>query len=605
MQPVRIPADSQETMRTLFVVLALTTLLTQPAPELVLSVGHAGAPRHAAFLDGYLATASSSGVALIDLSSGLTISHLPQGSLITALEANPRGDLLAVGTCGDGIQIWDVRSRMRRLRITLQHECPDDLAFSPDGRLLATGVYGCCRGRRLEVWDVTSGTLVREINGPRGLRNVVFSGDGSWLAGVDDEGEATIFEWPSTRPLQVLKGLDHAGLTDAAMIASRDGRYIGWLAAGALRIWEVSTAREVPLPGARDVYIHDKPLDGPERRWTEVRVMAAAPRFIDDGRLAFVHDDRLVLIALSSGETQSVPLPGPGIDSRGHIGLAQSQDWLAMRHDGRMLAGSLQSDTVLWDRGAGFRVLTAPALIAPTSLRWSRTGLIAYADSGSGLRVWNDHQGETVAFGHEADDAIAISVRPDGQRIAIAGYSSVGVFDVNSRRLLSSFALEPGGLTAVAFSPDGSRLAFAAADALTLFDEMLRVQRIVIPLEQYSGAEHIAFSPDGRWIAAATSVPPTLRVWPVAGTDPPIALDTHRLTYGPQPPAFSSDSRRVASFTRGSTLTVWRQVIGVPNAHGRFLTPDGRSPSLQQARVSQSLAIAKPLCGMRTAAKRS
>ena len=47
------------------------------------------------FTAGYLATSSWSNVALIDLTTGLTVDHLPQGSLITALEVNPAGDLLA------------------------------------------------------------------------------------------------------------------------------------------------------------------------------------------------------------------------------------------------------------------------------------------------------------------------------------------------------------------------------------------------------------------------------------------------------------------------------------------------------------------------------
>jgi hypothetical protein len=86
--------------RFLAVPFLAVVLSAQAQPEMVVSVGHAGAPSLAAFAGGHLATASASNVALIDLSIGLTIAHLPQASLVTAIEANPAGDVIAVGTCG-------------------------------------------------------------------------------------------------------------------------------------------------------------------------------------------------------------------------------------------------------------------------------------------------------------------------------------------------------------------------------------------------------------------------------------------------------------------------------------------------------------------------
>src|SRR5512143_2785370 len=133
-------------MRSRLLTLPVLAVLvsTQGTPELVISVGHAGAPSYAVFAGGYLATASWSNVALIDLSSGLAISHLPQGSLVDALESSPAGDLLAVGTCDHSIRLWDVRARTVRSRIGLSQECAETLSFSPDGAFLATGAYGCC-----------------------------------------------------------------------------------------------------------------------------------------------------------------------------------------------------------------------------------------------------------------------------------------------------------------------------------------------------------------------------------------------------------------------------------------------------------------------------
>jgi hypothetical protein len=83
-------------------------LLAQSTSELVVSVGHSGEPDRAVFAGRYLITSSWSNVSIIDPSSGLTVAHLPQGSLVMALEPSPSGEMLAVGTCGHAINLWNI-----------------------------------------------------------------------------------------------------------------------------------------------------------------------------------------------------------------------------------------------------------------------------------------------------------------------------------------------------------------------------------------------------------------------------------------------------------------------------------------------------------------
>jgi WD40 repeat protein len=144
-------------LRLLAVLSVATALPAQPTSELIVSVGHSGSPDHAAFAGKYLATASASNVALIDVSSGLTSAHLRQAGLVESLDANSAGDLIAVGTCGHSIEFWDVKTRSSVRRLALKQECAEAVSFSPDGAFLATGAYGCCPGGGLQIWDVRSG----------------------------------------------------------------------------------------------------------------------------------------------------------------------------------------------------------------------------------------------------------------------------------------------------------------------------------------------------------------------------------------------------------------------------------------------------------------
>jgi WD40 repeat protein len=539
--------------------LLATALSAQAAPELVISVGHAGAPSHAAFAGTYLATASASNVTLIELSSGITTSHLAHGSLVMSLEANPSGDLLAVGTCDRSIQLWDLKLRTLRRRIALTQECAESVSFSPDGVFLATGASACCSGGGLQIWDVGKGTRTRELATGVGIRSVVFSRDGRWLIGVDDKKKGHVFEWPSGQQLRTFDGLDGGGASESAAIVSPDGRYFAWLGTRELQVWDMSTGAAVPLPGARSVSIWDRPVGGPERKWTEQQVTASAAEFLNDGRLAYVDDDRAVILTLPSGSVQELPLERPKTEWLGDVGISQSPSWLRIRQDGLMLAGTFGSRTVLWDVAAQkLRELIAPALTDASSLHWSQSGVVAWADLQSGVRAWNDRSGEPVDLARDVESATALAFHPAGQRLAVSDSSSIHILDLQRRRSISSLELPPTTRTGVAFSPDGSRLAFASSEGLAIFDGRLRQQTRLAKLEDDTSAEYVAFSPDGRWIAAGLGGPqPTVRVWPSAGSADAVTLDSNRLTYGPQPPAFSGDSRSLATFSKGESLMLW------------------------------------------------
>jgi WD40 repeat protein len=527
------------------------------ASDLVLSVGLAGAPQHAVFAGGSLVTAAWSNVAIIDIKSGLTVGRLPQGSIVGALAASPAGDLLAVGSCGHGIQLWDLKTRALVRRITIPQECAESLSFSPDGVFLATGSYACSSSDGLQVWEVASGKLTRELAPGLGIRHVAFGGDGRWLAGVDDTGTARVFEWPTGREFRTYRGLDQAGYSGSAAFASRDGRYLGWLGSG-VRVWDVKSNAEVNLPGAREVSVHDFPTEGPQRHWTERHVMATAAEFLEDDRLAFVDGEQVFLRQLPDGPQTVLDLAKRETQWFGDVGMMKPQSWLTIRHDGQLVAGSRETRTVLWDVAAArLREMVAPALTFPTSLRWGASGIVAWAGLGAKAQAWDDHAGKPENLGDD-DAASGVAFRPDGRRLAVAGLMSMRVLDLVSHRKLSSRDFPPAAETGIAWSPDGSQIAFgSSADGFALFDSDLRPRRRIAKLEAYTSAEHVAFSPDGRWVAAGFGGPhPALRVWEAVGSAS-AALDTAAVTYGPQPPAFSDDSRWLASFKRGRSLVIW------------------------------------------------
>jgi hypothetical protein len=100
---------------------------------------------------------------------------------------SPDDRSVAYGDHGGSIRIWNWRTRTLIREIHTPHEHVVCLAYSPDGKLLAS-----CAGHEqrsgwgsLCIWEVSTGKLVRTITGDRsGVSCVAFSPDGRLLGGA-------------------------------------------------------------------------------------------------------------------------------------------------------------------------------------------------------------------------------------------------------------------------------------------------------------------------------------------------------------------------------------------------------------------------------------
>jgi WD40 repeat protein len=135
------------------------------------------------------------------------------GVLIQSIAFSPNGNLLASGG-GDGtIKLWDVQSG-RQIRTLTGHppfkveereywldtydpllnvfegmdtqgrlNTPHALAFSPDGKTLASG----SNARTIIIWDVATGNRLTTIHSPVGIWFVAFSSDGKTLLSQSEQ----------------------------------------------------------------------------------------------------------------------------------------------------------------------------------------------------------------------------------------------------------------------------------------------------------------------------------------------------------------------------------------------------------------------------------
>ena len=280
------------------------------------------------------------------------------------------------------------------------------VAFSPDGRLLATA----SRDQTARLWDPATGECLRTLTGHDGwVLGVAFSPDGRLLATASMDQTARLWDPATGECLRTLTGHDHwvigvAFSPDGRLLATADsaapgdaGPLVeGAAPAQAARLWDPATGEHL-----RTLTGHDGWVNG----------VAFSP----DGRLLATasRDQTARLWDLATGECLRT-LTG---HDRAVLGVAFSPD-------GRLLATASSDETAwLWDLATGehLRTLTGHDNLV-LGVAFSPDGrLLATASSDETARLWDPATGEHLRTltGHD-DGVVGVAFSPDGRLLATA-----------------------------------------------------------------------------------------------------------------------------------------------------------------------------------------
>jgi len=283
------------------------------------------------------------------------------------------------------------------------------------------------------------------------------------------------------------------------------------------------------------------------------------------------------------------PLPDGALARLGTTRLRHGADvtFVAFGPDGRTLVTAAEDNTIrIWDLAGGreIRRFARPRPAAPEKAGKGRDGANKDVDVNMVL--------EMMAGGNNGS-SFNVALAPDKKTLAASGSGNViQLWDVETGKALRQIKGPPGRLAGLLFSPDGRTLAGRTANGSLLLwaadtgKELHRIQppprkqgnAIVLNFGGNPGvAPGMAFSPDGKLIAAAVTVPDqdppvsAVKFWDIASgkeirqIKAPAGVRVSAV-------AFTPDGKLLA-FSAGDAIHLYES--GTGKELRRLKTPDG------------------------------
>ncbi len=181
-----------------------------------------------------------------------------------SLDVSPDGTTIAVANTNGKVTIWYLNTNTEKTLFSNYNEWIwNEVAFSPDGKVLATGSMDGI----VKLWNPEDGTLI-QVLGPKmgGIRDLAFSDDGEYLAAGSKDRSIRIWSMTSFEEVQQFnhyydeetkRFIGHYDIV-TYLDFSPDGNLLATGSFdGTVRIWSVQTGTELLVLQGQTSYVFD------------------------------------------------------------------------------------------------------------------------------------------------------------------------------------------------------------------------------------------------------------------------------------------------------------------------------------------------------------
>ena len=405
--------------------------------------------------------------------------------------------------------------------------------FHPDGRSLAA-----CGKRFAAIWDVKSrAELVRIHSADRGIWDIAYSPDGRYLATASDDAVGRIWDSESGRELAAIPGKTRVGLSVA--FSPRGDRFaVGGASASVIAIEggrerrtetaETNTTGDLVFHPIQRVLFHSGgncklytwPLDKDAARiaWSyRANLHASVLKIAPEGRELIAGFQKHFQSPPESDYSLRIISPEAPTAERLLKGPKDSVYTIALDARGRRIAASSDDGGLyVWDFKAGTLLFRKQIAITARSLHFLDDSRLLVATSNRLLLLSSDngaiHQelqvpGEVAAFVVTPDSKEALIGATDGavHRVLLPNLAikqSLMSLDP-PQRVEREGARRPTTTLKMAISPDGSLLAATTQNQtrVALLDSRTLKPIAYLPGVEGGSLNFLVFDPKGKYLA--------------------------------------------------------------------------------------------------------
>ena len=471
--------------------------------------------------------------------AGMVVGYLPDGkTLVTATiryQANSE------------VQFWNLEAKTPQLSIPVPRF--RIAALSRDGRQLVTS-----GGESVKLWDTATGSEQLTLAEHADVRALAFSPDGKRLATGDEL--RTVLVWD----LETGRRIGQQALLDAVcgLTFSPDGKtLVSSTTGGAIKLWDMTPAEEattISIPAevmslrfskdGRTLIVGNrgptKLIDVATGKENAALPMAGVETISGDGSTLAGggdQDNRIVWDALTRHQIASIPLPR----------IENAKPGLTLSPDGKTLAtfyawGRDDNTVKLWDIATSQSrtlVLDMPEAnrISVRCAAFSADGkLLAAGFQFQWITVWEVASGKVkleISQPPSMMSVVSLAFAPGGHALVVGtDVGKVTLWEVETGKRLASYLGHTSRVPSLAFSPDGKTLATAGWDkTVRLWDVATGQERSTLTGHQ-RGVDRVVFDPTGITLASASS-DGTVKLWRAATDPDAMARRTRRETDDP------------------------------------------------------------------------